>query len=146
MKTLAKILGIGMLGLALVGCGDKSIICESPVIHERVKVLEKRYIPAEDELGSGIAIGLCMKNLPIGIALGSAMSRDEEYLIKFRGEKIDLSVKNKAIYERFNSNNVVDVSYKEICRFNYTKNKDGKYELASKKVLDYKVIDAQPIK
>jgi hypothetical protein len=78
---------------------------ESDLLCDNASV-SKKYVPEEDKLILGIAIG--------NPALGRALSRDEKYMVSFKGPKVSFEVDDKKLYNRFNTGDSAQVIYREI--------------------------------
>lgn len=77
----------------------------SDVLYEIGKVTAKNYQEEEDNLPLGIAMG--------NIALGLALSEDEEYNISFRGSKTSFDFDDKELFRAFKVGDKVRLGYRE---------------------------------
>ncbi len=95
MNKLQKFLGIGVLALGLAGCKEQTIDYEySNIKHERAVVT--------------------YKNESRGLRwIGRMSYLYERYEITFKG-KIEFELEDEEMYGKFNSNDIADVSYREV--------------------------------
>ena len=143
-KTLTAILAAGMIALA--GCKEYRTECSEPRSVE-ARATHKQHVKEQNNVGTGMGLGLlygvAMDDIPTGVgvgtALGVATSEDEKNYITFTTSRDSYTVNNKTLFERFNSNDIVIVSYRDV----YFSTYDGT-NLVSRDYRGCKFLNAQP--
>lgn len=140
-KESAACILVGLTSSFLIGCNESRTEL-SDVLQDEAVVTQKKHIPKKDQLATGVALGVGINDIGSGVALGVAMSEHEKYSITFRGKKITLRLNDSTVFNRFDSSDVVDITYKE--KYFSTYDSDGK--LIKKELIGYKLISAEPKK
>ncbi len=94
----------------------KEIKTELSDILYDIATVSKDYQPEDNQMGTGIALGTATGNIGMGVALGSAMSEDEEYKIRLKGSKVTIDLDDRQIYEQFENGDQVRLAYRETQR------------------------------
>lgn len=157
-KTLASIIGAGLMLAA--GCKEIRIE-ESSVLHEDATVTEKIYSPSrhDPELGftavkMGNSFGVDYGgNFGLSIGGGLQISSSEvpeNYGVVFRCKHGSFTSqgsddRHKNLYNKLETNQLADVTYKEIYRATYEDIENSRnHKLTSRVLTGFDFLDAQP--
>lgn len=137
-KSTPYILATGVAATVLAGCKDTKTEL-SEILHDEATIESKQYVvhPDDDQFNWGIVFG--------SPSAAVILSEYKHYYIVFQSKKIRFNVYNKELFNRFNTNDIADVTYREVYRLTYDDiDGDGKTDLVNKVLTDYKFLDAQP--
>jgi hypothetical protein len=141
-KAMPYVLAAGILTIA--GCKEYRTEL-SDVMHDEA-VVTKQYVPDDDQTGTGLALGVAMDNIPVGVALGSSMSSPAKYIVHLHGKKVSFQFDSKSMYDSVNERENVRVNYREVYRNAFEDlNKDGNKELVGRMLVDYKFVNAEKL-
>jgi hypothetical protein len=130
MKTLQRLLLVGLstLVLSLPGCKEYKIEY-SDVKHENAIVSLHEYFPENTSIDFGFDGKMSINTNPA------------EYNIEFKG-KIIFKLNNKQVFDRFQLEDLVEVSYKEIHGKTYGRDGKTRY-LESDEIVGNEFVDAK---
>jgi len=131
MNSLQKIILVGALTFSLFGCKEYRREY-SEIKHENAIVSLHKYVPESTSLD----FDLDDEGISVSIDTNPA-----EYNIEFKG-KIIFKLNNKQVFDRFQLEDLVEVSYKEIHGKTYGRDGKTRY-LESDEIVGNEFVDAK---
>lgn len=117
VKKLGLLGSVALAGLGAAGCAPvEPDVCAAYTIADLVtengRVTRRAYTPGDDGLAEGVAIGVAMDNLTLGIAMSPAFADEDQYRVEFLTEsgKTFMSTDGNH-YNSFAEGDTVEITY-----------------------------------
>lgn len=143
-RPILPMIASGLTAILLVGCKEiKEEVTE--ILHEEAIVTYKQSESGRNNLIAGMVVGRALDKPSQGLALGIATSKKKRNYITFTCKKANITLDDKNLFNRFNTNDVVDIFYQERYLSTYEDtNGDGKKELIGRVELSSRFLDILP--